>query len=216
MSIADAVKTFKKKHHRLDLLINNAGVFNAKFRLSNDGIEETFQVNVLAPLLLSLLFEKMIIENKGRIINTSSSFHHGNINFNDIEGRRVYSGLNAYRQSKLAEILLSKVIHTRISQSGALIFSQHPGVIRTNLGKTNGLLFNAGLRLVGKSPEKGAETMIYLATSPATELVSGEYYAFKRIWKSKPQSNNFSLAEQLFKVASSYIEQYTDETLFFN
>jgi NAD(P)-dependent dehydrogenase (short-subunit alcohol dehydrogenase family) len=216
MSVVDAVKIFKKKYKRIDLLINNAGIFNAKHKISNDGIEETFQVNILSPLLLTLLFEQMIIDSKGRVINTSSSFHHGTINFNDIEGRRFYSGLNAYRQSKLAEILICKIIDARIKKFGALIFCQHPGIVRTNLGNSKCSLFNMGLKLIGKSAEKGAETLIYLATSPADKLISGEYYAFKKIWKTKPQSNNLVLAEKLFKVALSYIEPYFNKYLFFN
>jgi NAD(P)-dependent dehydrogenase (short-subunit alcohol dehydrogenase family) len=216
MSVVEAVKHFKKKHKKIDMLINNAGIFNSKHRITKDGIEETFQVNVLSPFLLIMLFEQMISENKGRIITTSSSFHHGTINFNDIEGRRFYSGLNAYRQSKLAELLLCKIIDGRIKQSGAHIFCQHPGIVRTNLGKSNSPFFNFGLRLIGKSVEKGAETLIYLATSPSENLISGEYYANKRIWKTKPQSNNPMLAEKLFNVALTYIEPYINQYLFFN
>jgi NAD(P)-dependent dehydrogenase (short-subunit alcohol dehydrogenase family) len=216
MSVVDVVKNFKKKYSRIDLLINNAGIFNSHLRLSNDGIEETFQVNVLSPFLLTLLLEDMIIASKGRIINTSSSFHHGSINFNDLEGRKFFSGLNAYRQSKLSEILISRIINKRIESCGAFIFCQHPGVVRTNLGKTNSPLFNVGLKLIGKSPEKGAETMIYLATAPSDELISGEFYANKRIWKTKPQSNNMLLAENIYNVALSYIEPYTDKNIFLN
>jgi len=216
MSVVEAVRQFKLKHKRIDILINNAGIFNLNHRLSKDGIEETFQVNVLSPFLLIMLFEQMIIENKGRIITTSSSFHHGNINFNDIEGRRFYSGLNAYRQSKLAEILLCKIIHSRINPSGAQIFCQHPGIVRTNLGKNGSPIFNLGLRLIGKSVEKGAETLIYLATSPSENLTSGEYYAYKKIWKTKPQSNNPILADKLRKLVMSYIEPFINQYLYYN
>lgn len=216
LSVVEAVKTFKRKYQRIDILINNAGVFNLKRRLTEDGIEETFQVNVLSPLLLTLLFEQMIIESKGRIINTSSSFHHGTINFNDLEGRHYYSGLNAYRQSKLAEILITRRINTRLKNNGAYIFCQHPGIVRTNLGKSNSLFLNLGLRIIGKSVKRGAETLIYLSTSTPDQLVSGGYYANKRLWKSKPHSNDMDLADELIHSALLYLEPYINQYKFNN
>lgn len=211
-SIVNAVENFRNRYAKLDMLINNAGIFNNRFKTSENGIEETFHVNVLAPLLLSHLLCDMLIRAKGRIINTSSSFHHGRINFNDIEGRSFYSGFNAYRQSKLSELLLNKIIHQKLSGTGVHIYSQHPGVVRTNLGKASNKIFNWGLNLIGTSPEKGIETLIYLATSPKENLLSGRYYAYKKVWKTKPDSNNMQLAEKLFRVCRHFLGKYIKET----
>jgi NAD(P)-dependent dehydrogenase (short-subunit alcohol dehydrogenase family) len=213
-SINRAAESFKKKYAKLDVLINNAGIFNNKFKTTENGIEETFQVNVLAPLYLTHLLGNMIINSNGRIINTSSSFHHGTINFNDIEGRKFYSGFNSYRQSKLAEILLNKIINQKLNGTGVQIYSQHPGVVRTNLGKASNKIFNLGLNLIGISPEKGAETLIYLATTPKENLLSGKYYARKKVWKTKPDSNNMQLAEELFRVCRDFLGKYIKETSF--
>jgi len=210
-SIIHAVSNFKNSHSKLDLLINNAGIFNSHFKTSANGIEETFHVNVLAPLLLSHLFSEMILKSCGRIINTSSSFHHGTINFNDIEGRKFYSGFNAYRQSKLAELLLNRIINQKLIGTGVHIYSQHPWVVKTNLGKASTKIFNFGLNLIGISPEKGAETMIYLATAPKENLISGKYYASKKVWKTKPDSNNILLAENLFRVCGHFLGSYIKE-----
>jgi len=210
-SIINAVESFKNRYLKLDMLINNAGIFNNKFKMSKNGIEETFHVNVLAPLLLSHLLCDMLIRSKGRIINSSSSFHHGKINFNDIEGRSFYSGFNAYRQSKLSELLLNKIIHQKLNATGVHIYSQHPGVVRTNLGKASNKIFNWGLNFIGTSPEKGIETLIYLATSPKEHLRSGNYYAYKKVWKTKPDSNNMQLAEDLFRVCRYFLGKYVKE-----
>jgi NAD(P)-dependent dehydrogenase (short-subunit alcohol dehydrogenase family) len=211
-SIVNAVESFKKRYLKLDLLINNAGIYNSHFKTSANGIEETFHVNVLAPLLLTHLLCDMVIRAKGRIINTSSSFHHGKINFNDIEGRKMYSGFNAYRQSKLAELLLNKIINQKLDGTGVHIYSQHPGVVKTNLGKASNKIFNMGLNLIGTSPEKGTETMIYLATTPKEKLVSGKYYAYKKMWKTKPDSNNIKLADELFRVCRHFLGIYIKES----
>jgi NAD(P)-dependent dehydrogenase (short-subunit alcohol dehydrogenase family) len=211
-SIINAVENFKSRYLKLDILINNAGIYNSKFKTSANGIEETFQVNVLAPLFLTHLLCDRIISAKGRIINTSSSFHHGTINFNDLEGRKFYSGFNAYRQSKLAELLLTKIVDQKLDGTGVHIYCQHPGVVRTNLGKASNKIFNMGLNLIGTSPDKGAETLIYLATTPKEELKSGKYYAHKKVWKTKPNSNNIQLAEELFRVCRHFLGVYIKES----
>lgn len=213
-SIIHAVRSFKEKYSKLDILINNAGIFNNRFKTSENGIEETFQVNVLSPLLLTHLLCENIIGAKGRIINTSSCFHHGTIHFNDIEGRKFYSGFNAYRQSKLAELLLTKIIDQKLDGTGVQIYCQHPGVVRTNLGKASNKIFNFGLNLIGTSPEKGAETLIYLATTPKEKLISGKYYASKKISRTKPDSNNMQLAEDLFRVCRHFLGIYISEPSF--
>jgi retinol dehydrogenase-12 len=210
-SIAEAVNIFKKKYPKLDLLINNAGIFNSKFKTSYNGIEETFQVNTLAPLLLTHLLCDMIVIARGRIINTSSSFHFGKINFNDIEGHKFYSGFNAYRQSKLAVLLLNKIITQKLNGSGVHIYSHHPGVVRTNLGHDSNRFFSFGLNLIGISLEKGAETLIYLATTPKEKLLPGKYYYRKKVWKTKPGSNNIQSAEELFRVCRRFLGSYIKE-----
>jgi len=213
-SINNAVESFKNRYSKLDVLINNAGIFNNKFKTTENGIEETFQVNVLAPLLLTHLLGEMIIKSAGRIINTSSCYHFGTINFKNIEGRKFYSGFHAYRQSKLGELLLNKIINQRLNGTGVHIYSQHPGVVRTNLGKASNKFFNFGLNLIGISPEKGAETLIYLATTPKEKLLSGKYYTNKKVWKTKPDSNNLQLAEELFRVCRHFLGKYIKETSF--
>jgi NAD(P)-dependent dehydrogenase (short-subunit alcohol dehydrogenase family) len=213
-SIMHAVESFKKRFLKLNLLINNAGIYNGNFKTSVNGIEETFHVNVLAPLLLTHLLCDMIVGTKGKIINTSSSFHHGNINFNDIEGRQFYSGFNVYRQSKLAELLLTKIIAKKLEGTGVHIYCQHPGVVKTNLGGKTSKFFNTSLNIIGTSPEKGAETLLYLAIEPKEKLISGKYYAYKKIWKTKPYSNNIQLAEELFRVCRRLLGSYIKESSF--
>lgn len=213
-SVSKAAQTIRDQYGKLDFLINNAGVYNRIHKTTSDGIEETFQVNVLSQTLLIHLLGDLIIQSNGRIINTTSSFHHGFINFNDIEGRKHYSGFNAYRQSKLSIILLSKIIAQKLKGTGAVVYCQHPGVVRTNLGKSNSKLFNAGLNLIGSTPEKGAETLLYIATTPKQNLSSGSYYAYKKIWKTKPQSNNEQMARELFLVVKTYLSDYLTEPSF--
>src|ERR671922_1254281 len=171
-SIHHLAKEFLATHERLDVLINNAGVFLPKRFTTVDGLEYTFAVNHLAPFLLTnLLFERIKTSTPSRIITTSSVAHMGaQINFDDLQfERRRYSGVKAYRQSKLANILFTKELARRSRGSGVTSNCFHPGGVRTNLVQNNPWYYRLIWAIINPflvSPKKGADTAIYLASSP--------------------------------------------------
>lgn len=215
-SIINAVKAFKNKHSNLDILINNAAVWNFNFKKSKNQIEETFHVNVLAPILLINLFGELLNQStNARIINTASSLHNGIIDFNDIEQKQNFNGFNTYRQSKLSIILLTRLLANEYKKTNISLYSLHPGVVSTNIARQGNAFFQFGIKLIGATPEKGAQTIVYLSTAPKENLSSGEYYSKKKISRSKPKSNDLELATQLLKVIDHYLNNYKEPTLLY-
>ncbi|MFQ6124538.1 MAG: SDR family oxidoreductase [Candidatus Heimdallarchaeota archaeon] len=207
-SIRQLAALFKKKYP-LHVLINNAGVFLTKRSLTVDGIETTFAVNHLAYFLLTnLLLDVLKANAPARVINVSSESHRGAvINFDNLQGEKKYSGLKAYNQSKLANILFTYELAKKLKGTGITVNCLHPGFTRTKLGhdQDNSRIFRVGLKLAqlfGASPEKGAQTSIYLATSPDVENITGKYFINKKQVKSSNESYNEAIAHRLWQVSA--------------
>ena len=206
-SIRRLAEDLKDRYQQLHVLINNAGVFISKRTVTVDGIETTFAVNHLAPFLLtSLLLDVLKASAPARIINvTSSGERSGTINFDDLQGEGRYSGIRAYNQSKLAMILWTYELARKLEGTGVTANCVHPGVVVTNLGRGSSGSFGLLLRLMRpffSSPEKGAETSIYLASSPEVEGVSGKYFAKKAEAKSSERSYDAATARRLWQVSA--------------
>jgi len=201
---------FSINHDKLHVLVNNAGVFLAKRHLSEDGIEMTFAVNHLAPFMLTnLLLPTLKASAPSRIVNVASSAHYGaTIDFDSLKGERGYSGFRAYSQSKLANILFTYELARRIEGTNAAANCLHPGVVRTNLGKNNWWTFRVALSLFAPfllTPEKGARTSIYLATSPEVEGISGKYFVKKKEAKSSRESYDENVSKRLWDVSARLV-----------
>jgi len=206
-SIRNFVKEFKTKYNHLHVLINNAGTWDFKRRESKDGIENIFATNYLAPFLLTNLLLDVIKASKpARIINVTSGLHIGRINFDDIEFKHKFSGMKAYAQSKLSLILFTRILAKKLAGTGVTVNCVHPGMNRTNLGRDAGTFSRIGFKLLGKKPEKGAETSIYLASSKDVENISGEYFVKKEISKSSKESYDMDLAEKLWELSKKYVD----------
>jgi len=202
-----AEEDFKDRYEQLHVLINNAGVFTSKHTVTLDGIETTFAVNHLAPFLLTnLLLDVLKASAPTRIINiTSSGERSGTINFDDLQGESRYSGFRAYNQSKLAMIPFTYELARKLEGTGVTVNCVHPGVVVTNLGRGSSGAFGLLLRLMRpffSSPEKGAETPIYLASSLEVEGVSGKYFAKKAEAKSSELSYDAATARRLWQVSA--------------
>ena len=206
-SIHQLAKEFLSSHERLDILVNNAGVFSHKRFTTVDGLEYTFAVNHLAPFLLTnLLFERIKTSTPSRIITTSSVAHMGaQINFDDLQfERRRYSGVKAYSQSKLANILFTKELSRRSRGSGVTSNCFHPGGVRTNLVHTSPWYYRfiwAFITPFLVSPWKGAETAIYLASSLEVEGISGKYFVKKREARISDSADDHNAAVRLWKIS---------------
>jgi NAD(P)-dependent dehydrogenase (short-subunit alcohol dehydrogenase family) len=203
-SINACCEEFKRKYGKLDVLINNAGIWNTEFKSTPDGIEETFAVNVLAPYLMFENLKRLLLKSDDpRVITVSSGLHFGKINFDDIEYRKRFSGFHAYRQSKLAVILLTRLLAKKHKDSGITINCMHPGLVDTALGRHGSRFFSAMFKLFGKSPEKGADTLIYMAASPEVQKISGEYFINRKVQRTTSYSYNMQEAEKLLKILES-------------
>jgi NAD(P)-dependent dehydrogenase (short-subunit alcohol dehydrogenase family) len=205
-SIRQLAQEFSDKYRQLHVLINNAGVFLLRRSLTVDGIETTFSVNHLSPFLLTnLLLELLKGSAPARIVNVASSAHYGaRINFEDLQGEKHYSGLGAYNQSKLANILFTYELSRKLEGIGVTANCLHPGVVRTNLGRDNGRLFlllSKMTRLFSSAPEKGAQTVIYLASSPDVANVSGKYFVKKAEAESSHESYDEGVAQRLWQIS---------------
>jgi NAD(P)-dependent dehydrogenase (short-subunit alcohol dehydrogenase family) len=200
--IRKLAEEFKQKHDRLDVLVNNAGLVLTRRTVTEDGLETTFAVNHLGYFLLTNLLLDMIKRSApSRIVNVASTAHHsGTIDFNDLQGERSYGAMRAYGQSKLANILFTYELARRLEGSGVSVNCLHPGVIGTNIFRSVPGL-GAMAKLFLKSPKKGAETSIYLATSPEVAEVTGKYFDDKRAVRSSRESYDEAVAQRLWQLS---------------
>ena len=166
---------------RIDALINNAGaLFNSR-RVTEDGLELTFALNHMAYFVLTHgLRERLIASAPARVVNTASDAHKGaSLNFDDLQSANNYSGFKVYGRSKLCNILFTRELARRLAGTGVTANCLHPGFVATRFGDQSGGLLSYGVRVAKAfaiSPEKGAETMVYLASSPEVATASGEYF----------------------------------------
>ncbi|MFW9867343.1 MAG: SDR family oxidoreductase [Candidatus Thorarchaeota archaeon] len=204
-SIRKFVSDFKEKYTNLHVLINNAGVNLSKCKLTEEGIESTFAINYLAPFLLSnLLLETLEASKPARIVNVASSIQNKSIEFDNINGEKHYRQLNAYGMSKLAVVLFTYEFARRIKGRGVTVNCLHPGYVKTNMIRNFRKFVKYFFPFVGLfmiSPEKGARTSIYLASSPEVAGVSGKYFKKKKEAKSVKASYNEELAKKLWTLS---------------
>jgi NAD(P)-dependent dehydrogenase (short-subunit alcohol dehydrogenase family) len=198
---------FKEAYQRLDVLVNNAGVIRSKRVATADGIETTFAVNHLAYFLLTdLLLDVLKASAPSRIINVASGEQrNGTIDFDDLQGENGYKGAKAYSQSKLANVLFTYELARRLEGTGVSANCLHPGVVGTNLGSGVSGVFGFMVRALTplmKSPQKGAETSIYLASSPEVEGLSGRYFVKKAEARSSDVSYDERIARRLWEVSA--------------
>ncbi|MFL5513406.1 MAG: SDR family oxidoreductase [Gemmatimonadales bacterium] len=204
--IQRAAAQIRKRHPAIHVLINNAGVFTRRRQLTFDGLEQQFAVNHLAYFLFTnLLLDCLKAAAPSRIINVSSGAHSGShLDFADLQGERGYDGNRAYSQSKLANILFTYELARRLRGTGVTANCLHPGVIATRLlADYMGVPAAGGAlaRTFGAKPEKGAETIVYLASSQEVEGVTGKYFVNKRPVTSSRESNDEAAARRLWEVS---------------
>lgn len=204
-SVRQLVQEFVSNYDKLHVLVNNAGVFMSRRELTVDGIEYTLAVNHLGPFLLTcLLLDRLKGSAPSRIITTSSVAHRQmKIDFDDLQMKnRKYNGISAYSQSKLANILFTRELARRVQGTGITANCFHPGAVRTGLVRNSvyGLAWKAA-SLFFISPQKGADTALYLASSSEVEDVSGKYFVKRKQVQASDAAYDDNLAERLWKVS---------------
>lgn len=204
---------FMRRYQRLDVLVNNAGAFNYKRQETIDGIEKTFAVNYLGHFLLTkLLLDTMKASAPSRIINITSGIHvMGHINFDDLNSRQRYSGARAYSQAKLAVVLFTYELARLLEGTDVTVNVVNPGLVATNFGLQGSKITSFLKRLIdifSQSPEQGAQTQIYLATSPEVEHITGKYFEKKKSVGSSKASYEGTTARRLWQVSNELIRSY--------
>lgn len=181
---------FEERHERLDVLVNNAGVVQSERTETPDGIETTLAVNHLAPFLLTnLLLDLQKRSAPSRIITVASEAERwGKMDLDDLQSRRKYRGFPVYGMTKLANIMFTFELAERLEGVGVTANCIHPGAVNTNFGTNNrsiGTLLFRAFKPFMRSPEQGADTVIYLASSPDVEGMTGKYLSDRRLITAK-------------------------------
>jgi NAD(P)-dependent dehydrogenase (short-subunit alcohol dehydrogenase family) len=197
----------KSNYGHLDVLVNNVGGWFRKYKESEDGIEMTFALNHLSYFLLTgLLIDLLRKDQPGRIINVASDAHKGidGIRFDDIQFKNFYRPYLTYAQSKLANIMFTYELAKRLEGSAITVNALHPGSVASELYRNFGILtplINIFLKIFAKTSEEGAETPIYLASSPDVTGVTGKYFADKEQINSSEVSYQKGQWERLWQIS---------------
>jgi NAD(P)-dependent dehydrogenase (short-subunit alcohol dehydrogenase family) len=205
--IRTIARIFYEQHDHLDVLVNNAGGFFLRRTLSVDGIEMTLAVNHLAYFLLThLLSDALKASPSPRVVNVSSGSHYNeHMDFYDLQLSRFYNPVQAYGRSKLANILFTYELARRMAGTDVTSNALTPGMVATDIWKKVSRwltpLINPIMQRIAQTPLEGAQTSIYLATSPEMEGVTGKYYADKHPIRSNSISYDLEVAQRFWEIS---------------
>jgi NAD(P)-dependent dehydrogenase (short-subunit alcohol dehydrogenase family) len=193
---------------RIDVLINNAGAIFSDRRVTPEGLELTFAVNHMAYFVLTeALRERLVASAPARIVSTSSDAHKGvSLDFGDLQSANGYKMLGVYGRSKLANILFTRELARRLAGTGVTANCLHPGAVATRFGdSSDGMLRRLlpVLRLFFISPEQGADTIIYLASSPEVEKTTGEYFVKRKTTEPSAAGRDDAAAKKLWEASET-------------
>ena len=207
-SVRRFAETFVERHDKLDVLVNNAGVYLPERQLTEEGHELTFAINHLGPFLLTnLLLPTLKKAPEARVVTVSSLVHYiGNIDLDDLALERGYQGMLSYARSKLANILFTHALADRLEGTSVTANCLHPGAIRSGFAQDEPGFFQQIVRLGGPfllSPARGARTSIWLASAPEAAAHNGGYFVRCRRRRPSPRARNEALAEALWARSAS-------------
>jgi NAD(P)-dependent dehydrogenase (short-subunit alcohol dehydrogenase family) len=200
-------QAFMAHWDRLHVLVNNAGTVFPTRRTTIDGYEEVFAVNHLAPFLLTNLLLPVLLDSApSRVIVTSSYEHRrGRMHWDNLQGERFYFSQQAYAQSKLANLLFVYELVRRLEGSGVTVNAINPGLVHTNICMDSGWLIRTAKRMMDRfsavSPEEGADTSVWLASSPDVEGVTGRYFQRRHTVRSSRASYDVAAQQRLWRIS---------------
>jgi NAD(P)-dependent dehydrogenase (short-subunit alcohol dehydrogenase family) len=191
---------------RIDVLVNNAGLVAGQRRVTPDGFEHVFAVNHLAPFLLTnLLLPKLTAAAPARVVTVTSDAHTAaSLDLDDPQLARGWGRWRAYANSKLANILFTRELAKRLDSAKVVGNCAHPGVVRTRFGNEGGALLRVGFAFIRPfliSPERGADTIVYLATSPEVTGRTGGYYVKRQLREPSDAARDDETARRLWQLS---------------
>jgi NAD(P)-dependent dehydrogenase (short-subunit alcohol dehydrogenase family) len=201
-SIRDAAQRFAAAHERLDVLVNAAGVFVKEKTLTVDGIELTFATNYLAYFLLTRELQGLLTRSApARVVNVASKYGRTKIDFADLQKLRTpYSYLKATPQTMLARVLFTQELAHRLTGTGVVANAVHPGLVaKTRLLQDTGGPFKVVTDIFGSTPEKGADTVLWLATAPETAAITGKMFAKRKEISTPGQGSDPAARKRLWE-----------------
>ncbi len=203
---------FIKKFAKLDVLVNNAGVISLNRRETQDGLEEQFGVNHIGHFLLTLRLLPCMCSGSRIVVVASGAHKVGKIHVHDYNLNKGFHVVKAYGQSKLANILFTRELAGRIKQLGITVNCCHPGAVATSMGVDRDTGFGKSITMLLKpiflTPEEGAKTAIYLATSPDVLNVTGKYFYRCQMAKTSKLAKSRKLAKELFELSEKITGEF--------
>jgi NAD(P)-dependent dehydrogenase (short-subunit alcohol dehydrogenase family) len=215
-SVRDGASELLDRCGRIHVLVNNAGLVLSERTVTVDGFESTFAINHLGPFLLTqLLTDRLTASAPARVVNVASTAHQGarhGLDFDDLQSAGHYRGMQAYSRSKLANILFTRELARRLASSGVTANALHPGTVATGFARDDDAkgFLAFGVRLIKPfilTPEKGARTSVYLASSPEVADVTGEYFVKCRPRVPSAAARNDAAAVLLWSVSEELVAQ---------
>ncbi len=215
-SVARGASELLDRCTRIDVLVNNAGLVLSHRQVTADGYEATFGINHLGPFYLTqLLTGRLVASAPARVVNVASTAHRSarrGLDFDDLQSRNHYRGMQAYGRSKLANILFTNELAHHLEGTGVTANSVHPGTVATGFARdddaTGFLAF--GIKVIKPfilTPEKGARTSVYLASSPEVDGVTGQYFVKCRARTPSPAARDGAAATLLWSVSEELVER---------
>jgi len=191
---------------RIDVLINNAGALFSERRVTPEGLELTFALNHMAYFVLTeALRERLVASAPARIVSTASDAHKaGGLDLDDLQSAKGYGGFKAYGRSKLADILFTRELARRLAGTGVTANCLSPGAVATRFANSSGGVAGPLIRLLRPffaSPEKGAETLVYLASSPDVAKVTGEYFVKRKVARPSAAGRDDAAGKRLWEAS---------------
>jgi len=188
---------------RIDVLMNNAGAMFSSRQVTEDGLERTFALNHMSYFVMTLALRDRLVASATRVINTASDAHKGRkLDFTDLQSARAYSGFDVYGRSKLCNILFTSELARRWAGTTVTANSLHPGFVATRFGDESGGMLSRAVRVAklgAISPEKGAETLVYLASSADVAGSNGLYFYKSRPATPTPEARDPDSARRLWE-----------------
>lgn len=216
-SVRKFAEDIMQTEERLDVLVNNAGVYGFGDRVTDDGIVEGMQINHFSPFLLTLLLLPLLKKNKGRIVNVSSIFHFvGKFNLDKINKAGYYNAVKTYANSKLCNILFTLELAKRLKDTGVVVNALHPGLILTDIVSTapvlSKMIFAGWCWVCCRTPVEGAQTAIYLSVARECAGVSGKYFVDCKPRFTSCRARNSKIASDLWQMSEKLVG-YNDNGL---
>ena len=213
-SVREFAKRWSDEHDQLDVLVNNAGLILNSRRETDDGNEMTFQVNHLGPFLLTQLLRDQLVAGDGaRVVNVASDAHSSarrGLDFDDLQSRRQYRGFRVYGKTKLANILFTRELARRWDDTGVTANAVHPGFVASSFGRDGdtgrfGALLFPLLKPFALSPEQGARTQVYVASTPELAGITGGYWVKSAPATPSAAAQDDATAARLWEVSEELV-----------